>query len=167
MNSLLLICPSFTFILISGIIVFSEIVGQILTNLEKRQTCTWSRLQVLFSARVFKGWSQGETKTGENKMYFCMPKGWTEFRLKITGYEDQGLVLSEEVSKYLTSSTKFVFFGPIGKQTLPSDLWLADTFSTSPLQLLNRTSQNLTGSKYPTLWNAKLTYIQIFVPRYK
>ena len=59
-------------------------------------------------------------------------------------------------SKISTSSTKFVFFGPIGKtRWLPWPekqdgdpcLWLAETFSTSPLQPQNRIQWNLTGSK--------------------
>ena len=102
-------------------------------------------------------------------------------------------------SKILTSSTKFVFFGPIGKTRWPPwpligwdifdfssetaernltkldrkqdlnvlyqvcvflgwsekqdgrpGLWLAETFSTSPLKPLNRIQRNLTGSKIST-----------------
>ena len=48
--------------------------------------------------------------------------------------------------KISTSSTKFVFFGPNGKDCRPG-LWLAETFSTSPLKPLNRIQRNLTGSK--------------------
>ena len=43
-----------------------------------------------------------------------------------------------------TSSTKFVFFGPIGKTKWPPGLWLAETFSTSPL---NGIQQNFTVNK--------------------
>ena len=67
-------------------------------------------------------------------------------------------------SKIETSSTKFVFFGPIRKTRWPPwplitklprsekhdsrpDLWLAETFSTSPLKPLNGIQRNLTGSK--------------------
>ena len=53
-------------------------------------------------------------------------------------------------SKISTSSTKFVFFGPIGKTRWPSCLWLAERFSTSPLKLLNGIQRNLTGSKIST-----------------
>ena len=101
-------------------------------------------------------------------------------------------------SKISTSSTKFVFFGPIGKTRWPPwpligwdtfgfysvttewnsmkldgkqdlnilyqfcvfvligkqdsrpDFWLAETFSTSPLKLLNGIQLNLTGSKIST-----------------
>ena len=102
-------------------------------------------------------------------------------------------------SKISTSSTKFVFFGPIGKKRWPPwpligwdifdfssetaeqnstkldrkqdlnvlyqvcvfradrekkngrpGLWLAETFSTSPLKPLNRIQRNLTGSKIST-----------------
>ena len=37
-------------------------------------------------------------------------------------------------SKVSTSSTKFVFFGPIGKTRWPSELWLAETLLTSSLK---------------------------------
>ena len=47
-------------------------------------------------------------------------------------------------SKISTSSTKFVFIGPIGKTRWPPGLWLAETFSTSPL---NGIQQNLIGNK--------------------
>ena len=40
-------------------------------------------------------------------------------------------------SKISTSSTKFMLFGPIGNTRWPSGLWLAGTFSTFPLKLLN------------------------------
>ena len=51
-------------------------------------------------------------------------------------------------SKISTSSTKFVFFGPIGKKhDGRPGLWLAETFSTSPLKPLNGIQRNLTGSK--------------------
>ena len=52
------------------------------------------------------------------------------------------------LSKILMSSTKFVFFKPIGKNQDGSlDLWLAETFLISPLKPLNWIQQNLTGSK--------------------
>ena len=38
-------------------------------------------------------------------------------------------------------------FGPIGRTRWPPGLWLAETFSTSPLKPLNRIQRNLTGSK--------------------
>ena len=47
-------------------------------------------------------------------------------------------------------STRFVFFGPIGKTRWPPGLWLAKTFSTSPLKPLNRIQWNLIGSKIST-----------------
>ena len=40
-------------------------------------------------------------------------------------------------SKMSTFSTKFVFFGPIGKTRWSPGLWFAEIFSTSPLQTLN------------------------------
>ena len=66
------------------------------------------------------------------------------------------------VSKISTPSTKFVFFGPIGKTRWPPwppicwdifdrpGLSLAETFSTSPLKPLNRIQRNLTWSKIST-----------------
>ena len=57
-------------------------------------------------------------------------------------------------SKISMSSTKFVFFGPIGKTRWPPPgLWLAETFSTSPLKPLNRIQRNMTGSKISTSSN--------------
>ena len=54
-------------------------------------------------------------------------------------------------SKISTSSTKFVFFsGRSKKQDGCPGLWLAETFSTSPLKPLNRIQWNLTGSKIST-----------------
>ena len=53
-------------------------------------------------------------------------------------------------SKILTSSTKFVFFGPIGKQDCRPGLWLAEILSTSPLKPLKGIQQNLTKSKIST-----------------
>ena len=50
-----------------------------------------------------------------------------------------------------TPSTKFVFFGPTGKKDGRPGLWLAETFSTSPLKWLNGIQPNLTGSKISTL----------------
>ena len=50
-------------------------------------------------------------------------------------------------SKISTSSTKFVFFWPIGKQYGSPGLWFAETFSTSPLNPLKGIQRNLTGSK--------------------
>ena len=54
-------------------------------------------------------------------------------------------------SKISTSSTKFGFFGPIGKkQDGRPGLWLTGIFSTSPLKPLNKIQRNLTGSKIST-----------------
>ena len=50
-------------------------------------------------------------------------------------------------SKISTSSTKFVFFRPIGKTRWPPGLWLAEIFSTSSLKPLNGIQRNLTGIK--------------------
>ena len=62
-------------------------------------------------------------------------------------------------SKISTSSTKFVFFEPIGKkQNGHPGLWLAETFSTSPL---NRIQGNLTGSKIWTSYTKFVFFGQI------
>ena len=53
-------------------------------------------------------------------------------------------------SKISTSSIKFVFFGPIGKQDGRHGLWLAEIFSTSPLKPRNGIQRNLTGSEIST-----------------
>ena len=47
-------------------------------------------------------------------------------------------------------STRFVFFGPIGKTRWLPGLWLADTFSTTPLKPQNQIQWNLIGSKIST-----------------
>ena len=52
--------------------------------------------------------------------------------------------------KISMSSTKFVFFRPIGKQDGRPGLWLAETFSTSSLKLLIGIQRNLRGSKIST-----------------
>ena len=44
-------------------------------------------------------------------------------------------------------SIKFEFFGLIGKTRWPPGLWLAESYSTSPLKPLNGIRQSLTGSK--------------------
>ena len=50
-------------------------------------------------------------------------------------------------SKISTSSTKFVFFGRIGKTRWPPGLLLAETFWTSPLKPLNGIQQNSANRK--------------------
>ena len=50
-------------------------------------------------------------------------------------------------SKISTSSTKFVFFGPVGKKDGRPGLLLAEIFSTSSLKSLNGIQRNLRGSK--------------------
>ena len=50
-------------------------------------------------------------------------------------------------SRISTSSTKFVFFGPIGKTRWPSWPLIFWEFSTSPLKPLNGIQWSLTGSK--------------------
>ena len=53
--------------------------------------------------------------------------------------------------KNSTSSTKFVFFGPIGKTRWPPWPLIGwAIFFTSPLKPLNRVQRNLTGSKIST-----------------
>ena len=53
-------------------------------------------------------------------------------------------------SKISISSSRFVFFCRSEKQDGRHDLWLAETFSTSDLKLLNVIKGNLTGSKIST-----------------
>ena len=49
--------------------------------------------------------------------------------------------------KNSTSSTMYVFFGPIGKTRWPPGLLLTETFKTCPLKPLNGICRNLTKSK--------------------
>ena len=53
-------------------------------------------------------------------------------------------------SKISTPSTKFAFSGRSEKQNGRPGLWLAETFSTSPLKPLNGIQLNLSGSKTST-----------------
>ena len=63
-------------------------------------------------------------------------------------------------SKISTSSTKFAFFGPIGKkQDGHPGLWLAETFSTSPLKPLSGIQRNLTAIK---ILNNVLYHVCVF-----
>ena len=50
----------------------------------------------------------------------------------------------------LSTSTKFMLFGPMEKNRWPPDLWLAGAFSTSCLKPLNGIWPKLTGSKIST-----------------
>ena len=50
-------------------------------------------------------------------------------------------------SKISTSSTKFVFFEPIGTTRWPPGLWLAETFPMSLFIIMNGIQLNLTGRK--------------------
>ena len=52
--------------------------------------------------------------------------------------------------EFKQSSTKFVFLGWSDNQERCPGLWLAKTFLTSSLKLLNRIQRNLTGSKLST-----------------
>ena len=76
-------------------------------------------------------------------------------------------------SKISTSSTKFVFFGPIGKTRWPPWLLIGWVISTSPLKPLNRIQRNLTGSKIsmgrsekqdgrPGLWLAETFWLLLW-----
>ena len=74
---------------------------------------------------------------------------WDIFDLSSEFKPPNGIQRNLTRSKILISSTKFVFFGPIGNTRWPPGLWLAEIFSTS-LQLLNGIQRNLTGStQYP------------------
>ena len=64
-------------------------------------------------------------------------------------------------SKISTSSTKFVFFGPIGKTNGRPGLWLAEIFSTFSLKPLNRIQWNLTGSKISTSSTKFVFFVRI------
>ena len=67
-------------------------------------------------------------------------------------------------SKISTSSTKFVFLGPIAKQDCRPGLLLVDTFSTSPLKPLNEIQRNLSGSQISTSFT-KTCKITVDTPR--
>ena len=75
-------------------------------------------------------------------------------------------------SKIATPSTKFLFFGTIGKLRWPPCLWFAENFSTSCLEPLNGIQQILTGGKYSTsatkfvfFWPLVISIHACFFPR--
>ena len=68
--------------------------------------------------------------------------------LQVQGHGDVGL---DMLFKFLLSQNplqSLCFSGRSEKQDGRPGLWLAETFSTSPLKPLNRIQQNLTGSKF-------------------
>ena len=102
-------------------------------------TETWqeARSQRPLPSLCFSGWS--EKQDGHPGLWLA--ETFSTSPLKPLNGIQRNLI----GSKFLTSSTKFVFFGPIEKTILASD-WLRHIW-TFPLKLLNRIQRNLTGSK--------------------
>ena len=117
---------------------FSETAEQNSTKLDRKDD-----LNVLYQVCVFwvdrKNKMAAQTSNWPRHFRLLFWNRWTENRRNLTG------------SKISTSFTKSVFFGPIGKKKDGRHgPWLAETFLTSPLKLLNGIQRNLTGSKIST-----------------
>ena len=106
------------------------------TKLDRKQD-----LNILFQVCVFPA-------NCKNKIAALAFDWLSHFRLLLwNGWTIQWNLTGSKIS---TSSTKFVFFGPIGKQNGRPGLWLAETFSTSPLKPRNGIQRNLIGGKIST-----------------
>ena len=90
-------------------------------------------------------WQEARQADWKNKMAALASDWLRHFRLLLCNHWAE---FNETCrSKTWMSSTEFVFFGPTKKQDCHPCLWLAETFSTSPLKPLNGIQRNLTGSK--------------------
>ena len=113
---------------------YSETAEQNLTKLDRKQD-----INVLYQVCVFRA-------DRKNKMA-ALASDWLKHFSTSSLKPLNGIQRNLTGSKISTSSTKFVFFGPIGKTRWPPGLWFAETFSTSALKLLNGIQRNLTWSK--------------------
>ena len=76
--------------------------------------------------------------------------GWDIFDFSSETAERNSTKLHRKQNLNVLYQVCVFFFGRSEKQDGRLGLWLAETFSTSPLKLLNRIQQNLTGSKIST-----------------
>ena len=114
---------------------------------------TWQEAKAQRPLRSLCFSGQSEKQDGRPGLYLA--ENFSTFPLKPLN-EIQWNVTGSKIS---TSSTKFVFFGPIGKTRWPPWPLMTETFSTS-LKRLNGLQRNLTGSKiskyscarYVVLW---------------
>ena len=113
---------------------FSETAKRNSTKLNRKQD-----LNTLYQVCVFRA-------DRKNKMAALASDWLRHFRLLLwNGWTEFNETWQEARSQSPLPS--FVFFEPIGKQDGRPGLWLAETFSTSPLKPLNGIQQNLIGSK--------------------
>ena len=109
--------------------------------MEFKETWQEARSQCPLPSLCFSG--RSEKQNGRHGIWFA--ETFSTSPLKLLNGIQRNLTGSEISS----SSTKFVFFGPIEKTRWPS--WpLIGWFSTSPLKLLNGIQRNLTGWKIST-----------------
>ena len=118
---------------------------------------TWqeARSQCLLPSLCFSGWSGKQD--GHAGLWFAETISTSPLKPL------NGVQRNLTGSKISTSSTNFVFFGLIRKTRWPlsaSGLWLAETFSTSPLKLLNAIERNLTGSNIST-FSTKFVFFRV------
>ena len=107
------------------------------TKLHRKQD-----LNVLYQVCVFRA-------DRKNKMAALLSDWLRHFRLLLwNGWTEFNETWQEARSQCPLPS--LCFLGRSEKQDGRSGLWLAETFSTSPLKLLNRIQRNLTGSKIST-----------------
>ena len=114
---------------------FSETAERNSTKLYRNQD-----LNVLYQVCAFReDWKNKMAAPASDWLRHFRPLPWTELiERKLSG------------SKISTSSTKFVFLCRSEEQDGRPDLWLIETFSTSPLKPLNGIQRNLTGNKIST-----------------
>ena len=130
--------------LLIGWVIFdfsSETAERSSTKLDRKQD-----LDILFQVCVFRA-------DQKNKMV-ALASDWLRTFSTSPLNLLNGIQLNLTGSKISTSSTKFVFFGLIGKKKQDGrpGLWLAETFPTSPLKPLNGIQRNLTGRKIYVLY---------------
>ena len=133
--------PSLTFHIFN---FSSETAEQNSTKLDRKQD-----INVLYQVCVFRAdWKNkmaALTSDWLGHFPLFLWNHWTEFNQTWQGARSQCLL------------TSLCFPGQSKKQDGHPGLWLAETFSTSPLKPLNRIQQNLTGSKI-SMYSTKLLF---------
>ena len=125
------VCPSLTFHIFD---FFSETAERNSTKLDKKQD-----LNALYQVCVFRAYWKNKmatpTSDWRRRFWLLLWNRWKEFNESWLGARSQRPLPS------------LCFSGWSEKQDGHPDLWLADTFLTSPLKPLKGIQRNLTGSK--------------------
>ena len=108
---------------------------------------TWQEAKSRKYRGIFEGHSLVKKTDKFGKRLVSTSRTYASPKGKGTGVRRSKRPLSSKIS---TSSTKIVFFGPIGKTNGRPGLWLAGTFSTSFLKQLNGIQRSLKGSNIST-----------------